>query len=140
MAAVAIKPVLVLDTNLVLDLLVFKDPAVEGLRQSLEDASVEWLVTEPMRAELERVLGYPRIAKWLQTPKLGVAAVLAPFDRLSQPRAVAALATIRCSDPDDQMFIDLAVAHHAQLLSKDLAVLRLRKRLAAVGVEVMPAV
>ena len=40
-----------------------------------------------------------------------------------------------CKDPDDQIFIDLAVAHRARLLSKDGAVQALRKRLAALGVE-----
>ena len=34
-----------------------------------------------------------------------------------------------CKDPDDQKFIDLAVAHGATLLSKDRAVLALKKRL-----------
>ena len=44
-----------------------------------------------------------------------------------------------CKDPDDQQFIDLAVQHGAILLSKDQAVLRLRKRLMALGVEAMPS-
>jgi hypothetical protein len=37
------------------------------------------------------------------------------------------------------MFIDLAVAHRSLLLSKDQAVLSMRKSLAALGVEVRPA-
>jgi predicted nucleic acid-binding protein len=41
-----------------------------------------------------------------------------------------------CKDPDDQVFIDLAVARGALLLSKDRAVLVMRKRLAARGVVV----
>ena len=37
----------------------------------------------------------------------------------------------RCSDPDDQKFIELAAATHAQgLVSKDRAVLKLRRRCA----------
>ena len=43
-------------------------------------------------------------------------------------------APVRCGDPDDQKFIDLAVAHGAILLSKDFEVLRMRKRLAALNV------
>ena len=36
----------------------------------------------------------------------------------------------RCDDPDDQVFIDLALAGEAQwLLSHDKAVLRLRRRM-----------
>jgi predicted nucleic acid-binding protein len=41
---------------------------------------------------------------------------------------------VTCSDADDQIFIDLAVAHQAVLLSKDQAVLTMRKRLLALGV------
>jgi predicted nucleic acid-binding protein len=44
-----------------------------------------------------------------------------------------------CTDRDDQKFIDLAVAHKGLLLSKDAAVLKTRKRLARVDVEVAPA-
>ena len=40
----------------------------------------------------------------------------------------------RCKDPDDQKFIDLALAHQSVLLSKDKAVLRLRSRLQKEGV------
>ena len=39
-----------------------------------------------------------------------------------------------CGDPDDQKFIDLAVAHRCTLLSKDYEVLRMRKRLAQLDV------
>jgi predicted nucleic acid-binding protein len=43
-------------------------------------------------------------------------------------------AEVTCGDPDDQKFIDLAVAHRCLLLSKDDEVLRMRKRLAALQV------
>ena len=45
----------------------------------------------------------------------------------------------RCSDPDDQKFIDLALRPAALLLSKDQAVLRLRRALAERGVAVATA-
>jgi predicted nucleic acid-binding protein len=64
--------------------------------------------------------------------------VLADFDGRSRRVPPAARAPVRCRDPDDQIFIDLAVAHRAELLSKDALVLRLRKRLAALGVLVAP--
>ena len=41
---------------------------------------------------------------------------------------------MRCKDPDDQRFIDLALAHRAGLLSKDQAVLCMAKRMRALGV------
>jgi predicted nucleic acid-binding protein len=46
-------------------------------------------------------------------------------------------APIRCTDPDDQKFIDLAAAHPgALLLSRDRAVLKLGAKLARLGVQV----
>ena len=41
-----------------------------------------------------------------------------------------------CKDADDQKFIDLAAAHRAILLSKDKAVICMRKRLANLGADV----
>jgi len=41
-------------------------------------------------------------------------------------------------DPDDQKFIDLAVAHAVPLLSKDNAILCMRKRLLQSGVVLNP--
>ena len=127
---------LVLDTNVVLDLLVFNDPMTRPLKLALEQSHAVWLATPAMRAELERVLAYPRILRHLQISGQTGGDVLARFDRLSQPQPAAPASTVRCSDRDDQIFIDLALAHRAGLLSKDDAVLRLRKRLAGLGLQV----
>ncbi len=135
-SAAALAP-LVLDTNVVLDLLVFDDRAVAGLRRAIEDGAVAWLATEAMRGELERALTYSRIATRLAAQGFSATGVLAHYDRLAQARTAAPAATVRCSDRDDQIFIDLAVAHQAVLLSKDRAVLRLSKRLSVRSVRVV---
>ena len=127
---------LVLDTNIVLDLLVFDDPAVRGLRAALDDGRSHWLVTVDMRAELARVLAYPQVASRLPAGSGAADGVLAQFDRMSQTVAAAPSAPVRCTDRDDQIFVDLAVAHRSMLLSKDRQVLRLRRRLVALGVAV----
>jgi putative PIN family toxin of toxin-antitoxin system len=127
---------LVLDTNIVLDLLVFDDPATGALQAGLRDDSLAWRVTGAMRLELERVLAYPLIAVRLAASGRALVDVLAQFDRLSRLAPDAAAAPVRCSDRDDQIFVDLAVAHRAVLISKDRQVLRLRKRLALLGVTV----
>ena len=62
--------------------------------------------------------------------------VLMRFDRHARIVDAPAKAPVTCKDPDDQKFIDLAVAHQTWLLSKDHAVLKLRKRLQAQGVPV----
>jgi predicted nucleic acid-binding protein len=125
---------LVLDTNIVLDCFVFADEAARPLRAALEDGSARWLATADMRSELERVLAYPKIAPRLAHYQLAPRDVLAQFDRLAQSVAAPARAGVRCTDADDQKFVDLAVAHGATLLSKDAAVLALKKRLAALNV------
>ncbi len=131
---------LVLDTNVVLDLLVFDDVAARPLRAALEAGALEWLATPAMRDELARVLGYPQIAPRLAFYGLAAADVLAAFDRHARLVAAAPRAAATCRDPDDQGFIDLAVAHRATwLLSKDRAVLSMRKRLAAHGVRAQSA-
>jgi predicted nucleic acid-binding protein len=46
----------ILDTNIVLDVFVFNDPAAEPVRQALADKTHVWLATQAMRDELARVL------------------------------------------------------------------------------------
>lgn len=131
--------VIVIDTNIVLDLLVFDDPTWVALKAALEAGTLDWIATPSMRVELERVLGYPLIARRLAKDMRAPGEVLARFDAQSRTvDAVPARAPFVCKDPDDQVFIDLAVAHRARLLSKDKLVLALRKRLATLGVVVSP--
>ena len=130
---------IVLDTNIVLDLLVFDDPAAQPLKDALAARRVQWIATQAMRDELARVLTYQKIVPRLARCKLSAADVLAVFDRQVQLVDVAPKATITCKDADDQKFIDLAVAHRATLLSKDRAVLCMAKRLSVLGIRVQSA-
>ena len=125
----------VLDTNIVLDLYVFDDPAARPVREALEAGALCWLATAPMREELARVLAYPQIAPRLAFHGRDAGAVLAQFDRWARLVAPAAKAPITCKDPDDQGFIDLAVAHGARLYSKDKAVLVMRRRMERLGAQ-----
>ena len=131
---------IVLDTNIVLDLFVFNDPAAEPLRQALAARQLRWLATPAMRDELERVLGYRRIIPRLAYYQLSAADVLAQFDRHAHLTEAAPKAGVTCTDPDDQPFIDLAVAHKTVLLSKDRAVLCMSKRLLALDVRACKAI
>lgn len=125
---------IVLDTNIVLDVLVFRDPATQALQQALQTGQRQWIATAAMREELARVLAYPQIAARLVFRQRTAAEVLADFDRWSQRRAPASKAPVTCKDGDDQKFIDLAVAHRCELLSKDHAVLSMARRLLPLGV------
>ena len=130
----AARTALVIDTNIVLDLFVFADAAAKPLRAAIEAGAIDWLATPAMRVELARVLGYPQIVPRLAFYGLQAADVLGAFDKYASLVAVAPKAAPTCRDADDQCFIDLAVAHRVPLLSKDRAVLTLRKRLAGLGV------
>jgi predicted nucleic acid-binding protein len=141
------KPVWVLDTNVVLDALHFDDPIARPLRQALEDGRLRCVVTDATLDELRRVLTYPGLA--LDAARQ--AALFAHYQALStRMEAGGACAGMphkgtpihygpkpvwsrmpRCSDPDDQKFIELAALVDAQgLISKDRAVLKLRRRCA----------
>ena len=124
----------VLDTNIVLDLFVFGDPATGPLREALSQRTEQWIATSAMREELARVLDYPQIVKSLAHHGIAPEAVLSQFDAQVQVVDAAPKTSVTCKDADDQKFIDLAVAHGAQLLSKDNAVLCMAKRLQALGV------
>jgi putative PIN family toxin of toxin-antitoxin system len=130
----------VLDTNIVLDLLLFQDPATLPLRAALDTQRLQWLATTPMRDELARVLTYPYIVKSMRHHQCSAAAVLAGFDAQVLITAVAPRASAICKDADDQKFIDLAVVHQALLLSKDKAVLCMKKRLLALSVKALTAI
>ncbi len=125
---------IVIDTNIVLDAFVFDDASTGALKAALGQRSIAWLATQPMRDELERVLAYPLIVKRLLRQQRSAAEVLQQFDAQASLVDVAPRAHVRCRDPDDQKFVDLAVAHQAGLLSKDRAVLCLSKRLLPHGV------
>ena len=125
---------IVLDTNIVLDAFVFNDPATAPLKRALATKEKKWIATPTMRDELERVLAYPKIVLRLAFYQVSALDVLAQFDAQTLLQEIAPKTHLTCRDPDDQKFIDLAVAHQAMLLSKDNAVLCMAKRLLALGV------
>ena len=128
---------IVLDTNVVLDIFLFDDAAAKPLKPALESGSLRWLATQHMRNELERVLDYEHLLPRMAYYQVSAGDILAAFDRHANLVEVAPRIAAVCKDPDDQCFIDLAVAHQALLLSKDKAVLSMRKRLAALGVSTL---
>lgn len=119
--------VAVLDTNVVLDLLLFRDPRGQALHQALSDQLLRWITTEQMLVELDWVLHRSALAAWGHDSAL----VMAQARRLCStvPASAEGGSRVpRCTDPDDQMFIDLAWRWPAALLfSRDRALLRLAR-------------
>ena len=128
----------VIDTNIVLDLWLFEDPATIPLRAALQSGAISHLATASMRDELERVLAYPHLVKRMAKSNIQAYDILSRFDEYLLAVEPAAKAACTCKDPDDQKFIDLAVAHATPLLSKDNAILCMKKRLLQSGVVLNP--
>lgn len=126
----------VLDTNVVLDLWVFADRRVALLRDALQGGQVKTLVTEATLTELAYVLQRPFVQTWGVAPDT-VLADLNACSELVQPPPCLAPRPPRCSDGDDQKFIDLAWNWPADwLLSRDRAVLRLARAARGHGLQI----
>lgn len=135
---------IVLDTNAVLDWLVFHDANMAELRLALADGRVQIITHDHAIDELRRVLAYPQC-------KLQPAAQQEVLQRYQSQASIAALPEgfavtnlllptgfPRCRDLDDEPFI--ALTYHARadaLVTKDKQVLRLRKRVARFGVTIL---
>jgi len=126
----------VLDTNILLDLWLYQDPATPALLAALQQRQINWVATAPMREEFLRVLTYPHITERRLKQQTEVDWMLAQFDTYASMQSIAPRAPYVCKDPDDQKFIDLAVVYKAWLISKDKQVLRLTNRLARLCVRV----
>ncbi len=126
---------MVLDTNVVLDWLLFRDPRVAALGAAVESARVRWVTCSRMREEFRRTLSYGSLDRWRPDSEH----LLTLFDRWAHlsPDPASAPLRLRCDDPDDQVFVDLALAHGAScLLSHDKALLRLRRRIPPGGLRI----
>jgi predicted nucleic acid-binding protein len=130
------KPLAVIDTQVLLDWLVFADPSVAHWSAAVERQELRWIACPAMRAEFEHMVSHPRFARW--QPRREQA--LSVFDRYAEPQPDPAAGSprLRCRDADDQVFIDLALAHRARwLLTRDKALLALARRARGLGVEIV---
>jgi len=125
------KPI-VIDTNVCLDLFVFRDPRWAPLLAALESGRVRAVTRADCRDEYRIVLHYAHL----------------PLDDATRPDAEArfdalievvaptsrALRLPVCTDRDDQKFLEIARdADAAILVTKDKALLKLAKRTARDG-------
>ena len=126
---------LVLDTNVVLDLLVFEDRHCSKLCTALATGRVRWHATPRMRTEFELVLARPPFERW-KAHRAQIAAWWATWATMIEALEPSS-ASLRCRDPDDQMFLDLATQlGPCHLLSRDTEVLRLKRPAAQFGVHI----
>jgi putative PIN family toxin of toxin-antitoxin system len=130
----------VLDTNTVLDWLLFGEPLAVAVGTAIAEGQLRWLATPRIVAELRSVLVRPLAARWESTREHVLTIDVAPLITMCAEPAPAAADHLICRDRNDQVFIDLALAHSpTTLLTRDRALLALRRRAAARGVVITTA-
>ena len=120
---------LVLDTNVWLDWLVFDDPTLAPLKAARQAGRIHIVANEACLEELNRVLAYPEFGLDDAQRKNHLAEVDRCVVRHDDQRAARPTALPRCSDPDDQKYLELARDAQADwLLTKDKALLKFSKK------------
>lgn len=123
----------ILDTNVWLAWLVYDDPVTRRLGQAVEAGRVVVPAQPRMRDEFRRVLAYPRLR--LEPDRQDEA--LHRFDRHARMTPSAPATDLSCRDPDDQVFLDLALHRGVGwLLSRDRQLLALRRRALVRGLRI----
>lgn len=129
----ATPPIVILDTNALLDWRVFKDPAAQSIAQAILDGRLRWLACPSMAEEWGHVWPRSAFARWQPDPAL-TTTVYAHAEMVAEPPR----GPFRCKDPDDQVFIDLALHVGASwLFSKDAALLKIARRARPLGLQIL---
>lgn len=135
---------LVLDTNVVVDWLVFDHPFMKAFRDGVRRGDVVVLTNALAIDELARVLRYPMLKLDRQRQQRTLQAYLDQTSPADMPEGFGEEALLlpaafpRCRDHDDDRF--LALAFHARasaLVSRDKALLKLRKRVGKFGLTIL---
>jgi len=127
-------PLLVLDTNVVLDWIAFDDARVRPIAVAIECGALRAATSKACLLELRRALGYAQV-------KLDATAQARAFERYLRhatlfkiPESAKAEDLPCCEDADDQKFLELAWhAGASHLLTRDKALLKLARPLALSG-------
>ena len=121
-----------IDTNVCLDLFIFRDPRWQALIDGLRSGEIDAVTSASCRMEFMLVLAYEK----MQLSAESQAAALQEFDQLirlvdlpTEPSASNAIKLPICKDRDDQKFLELAHASQADILiTKDKALLKLARK------------
>lgn len=127
---------IVIDTNVCLDLFVFRDPRWAPLLAALRDGRLQAVTRADCRREWQIVLGYahlPLDAAARPQAEHEFDALITCLAFPAQP-AAAEIRLPLCKDADDQKFLELARdAGAGTLITKDKALLKLAKKTRRAG-------
>jgi uncharacterized protein len=131
-------PNLVLDTNAVLDWLVFDNPGFQPIARVILSGTVRWVVNVAVRDELAHVLSRGVVDQW--QPDLPL--LWRTWERhatpIEQPPQSSPQRRPQCTDIDDQKFVDLALDTGALwLVTRDRALLKLARRARSLGLSIV---
>jgi putative PIN family toxin of toxin-antitoxin system len=132
-AAISVERI-VIDTNVCLDLFVFRDPRWQLLLNAMQQRRVQAVTRADCRMEWTLVLAYTKLKLDADTQMQTTAEFDALIQLLDVPPPEPAIKLPLCRDTDDQKFLELAYASGAAvLISKDKALLKLARKTERMG-------
>ena len=121
------KPIIILDTNILLDILVFDDERAHPLRAALDAKKLDAVATDKTFAEFIDVIGREQFSLNEDQQRL-IGEQWKKWARIVSDEGLCQ-APWKCKDRDDQVFINLAYSlRPSALISKDKQVLKIAKR------------
>lgn len=119
---------LVLDTNTILALWMFRDPGLAKLRDGIEADTCLLFTREDALAELQHVLAYPQFGLDESSQQDLMATYRSRITALTDSPSTQARALPSCKDSDDQKFLEIALdAGATALITRDKALLKLAR-------------
>lgn len=127
--------VVALDTNVLVSLYVFADSQFAPLRSRIEAGQWQVVTSEKCLAEFVRVLNYPLFNLTAEAQIAALNSYQNVAHKITAPAtSVMKAALPRCTDADDQKFLELARDSGAKcLITSDKALLKLARRLKQSG-------
>ena len=128
------KPNVILDTNILLDLFYFEDESVAYLRKCIKNQEIQAFTCTSIWEEFEEVLA----RKPFSQTQEHILYLRQEYQAWFTWKTPEKMGHLKCSDPDDQVFIDLAMELAPILIiTKDNDLLKMKKRLETVGVQAL---
>ncbi len=128
-------PLVVLDTNVLLALWLFRDPVVEGLRLALATGDLRACRSAATDGEFAEVLRRPALFDIAPERR---ERIMATWQAVATCHAETTPAPWTCRDPLDQKFLDLAVSAGASwLVTRDRDLLKLARKARRAGLVIV---